>query len=243
MPNATVRADARTLPEGTNRRGLLGGILVAGATASLPAVAAASVAPSPSPDADLLALIERARIADEISTDACMAAADLSSEIAPLYPKALKWNESDVSKWFGVRRGAFIPKEDVDFLRKWLKLSIKPDPTKHDIGPMGPVVPTLDFVERAREIVKTHDEFEAARRAAKEHPDVLDAEARSEALLATWRELATRIATTPAKTPEGILAKVLSIASAYAEDDLDGTYDGILASLALDAQALSGRSA
>jgi hypothetical protein len=30
-----------------------------------------------------------------------------------------------------------------------------------------------------------------------------------------------------------------AVASGYAEDDLDGTYDGILASAALDAQALA----
>jgi hypothetical protein len=43
MPNATVRANARTLPEATNRRAVLGAVLaagVAGATAVLPAYAA-----------------------------------------------------------------------------------------------------------------------------------------------------------------------------------------------------------
>jgi hypothetical protein len=42
MPNATVRANARTLPKTTNRRAILGGILVAGAgvTTALPAFAA-----------------------------------------------------------------------------------------------------------------------------------------------------------------------------------------------------------
>jgi hypothetical protein len=48
-----------------------------------------------------------------------------------------------------------------------------------------------------------------------------------------------RVATTPAKTPEGLVSKFTLIASGYAEDDLDGTYDGILASAALDAQALA----
>jgi hypothetical protein len=43
MPTATARAIARTLPESTNRRAVLGGILAAGAAATtiLPAVAAA----------------------------------------------------------------------------------------------------------------------------------------------------------------------------------------------------------
>jgi hypothetical protein len=78
------------------------------------------------------------------------------------------------------------------------------------------------------------------RSAAENHPDVIEAEDRSEALKGQWCELAKRVATTPAKTPEGLIAKITLIASGYAEDDLDGTYDGILASAALDAQALTG---
>jgi hypothetical protein len=42
MPNATVRANARTLPEATNRRAVLGAVLAAGAlgaTAALPSIA------------------------------------------------------------------------------------------------------------------------------------------------------------------------------------------------------------
>jgi hypothetical protein len=68
---------------------------------------------------------------------------------------------------------------------------------------------------------------------------LLEAQARHEALSERWRELAMRLATTPAKTPEGMVAKFALIASGYADDDLDGTYDGILASAALDAQALA----
>jgi hypothetical protein len=100
-------------------------------------------------------------------------------------------------------------------------------------------LPTLAFIERAREIVQTKDEYEAAEQAAKEHPDRLAAEARSEVIFERWRELAKRVATTPAKTPEGLLAKFTLIAPAYADDALDGTYGGILASAAIDAQALA----
>jgi hypothetical protein len=53
-----------------------------------------------------------------------------------------------------------------------------------------------------------------------------------------WCKLAKRVAMTPATTPEGLIAKITLIASGYPEDDFDGTYDGILASAALDAQAL-----
>ena len=61
MPNATVRANARTLPEATNRRTALGAILaagVAGATATLPAAASAE-RPLSAADRQVLALWRR----------------------------------------------------------------------------------------------------------------------------------------------------------------------------------------
>ena len=48
-----------------------------------------------------------------------------------------------------------------------------------------------------------------------------------------------RVATTPAKTLEGLIAKLLMLAGGYTGDDLDGSDDGILASVVLDAQALT----
>jgi hypothetical protein len=238
MANATLRANARTLPETTSRRAILGAVLAAGGAVALPAVAAASVARS-HPDAELFALIERARTADSVSTDACMAAADLLFETTPSFPHALVWTEADAAHWYGVRPEQKIPAIDIDFLRVWLKLARKPDPMRYG---MGNIYPT-------------------ARQAAKEHPDVLEAQARENALHAQWGALAKRVAMTPAKTPEGLIAKILLIAlrihpwfgrslapfrrsraSGYAEDDLDGTYDGILASAALDAQALAQKA-
>jgi hypothetical protein len=134
-----------------------------------------------------------------------------------------------------VRPGERIPARDIDFLRAWLKLDRKPNPIAAGVEP---VHPTIAFVERARKIVRTKDEIEASWQAAGEHPDVLEAAARREALSERWSELAMRLATTPAKTMEGLIAKFAMIAPAYSEDDLDGTYDGILASAALDVQAL-----
>jgi hypothetical protein len=236
MANATLRANAQALPEATNRRAVLGSMLVAGAAVAtaLPGVVIASVARS-HPDAELFALIERARTADSVSTDACMAAADLLFETTPSFPHALVWTEADAPHWYGVRPGQKIPARDIDFLRAWLKLARKPDPMRYG---MGNIYPTLDFVERAREVVRTKDEYEAAEQAAKEHPDVLEAQARENALHAQWGELAKRVATTPAKTPEGLIAKIAFVAPAYVDDELNGTYDGILASATHDAQAL-----
>jgi hypothetical protein len=240
MTHATVRANAQALPE-TNRRAVLGAVLAVGAvgaTLALPAVAATSDAPSHHPDAELFALIERARTADALVDEATMATANVWDKTAPSLPQALIWTEADASHWCGVIPGQKIPAMDIDFLRDWLNLATKPDPVARGVR-LPAVVPTLVFVERAREIIRTNDENESARRAAKEHPDVLGAQARADVLTERWGELATRIATTPAKTPEGLLAKFTLIASGYAEDELDGTYDGILASAAVDAQSLA----
>jgi hypothetical protein len=241
MSKHTVRADARTLPEATTRRDALGAFLAAGAAVAtaLPAVAIADVARS-HPDADLFALIERARTADAL-VDEAMATEDARVKTAPSLPQALIWTEADASHWCGVIRGQQIPARDIDFLRDWLNLATKPDPIARGVR-LPAVVPTLVFVERAREIIRTNDEYEAARRAAKEHPDVLGAQARTDVLTERWRELATRVATTPAKTPEGLVAKLAMIASPYADDGVEGTYDGILASAALDAQALAQKA-
>jgi hypothetical protein len=218
----------------TTRRAVLGGVLAAGALASLPSAAAASVAPSHHPDADLFALIERARTADALVDEA------MATEVktAPSLPQALIWTEADASHWCEVIPGQQIPATDIDFLRDWLNLATKPDPIARGIR-LPAVVPTLVFVERAREIVRTEDEYKTARQAANEHPDVLGAQAQYEAVQERWRELAMRVATTPAKTPEGLVAKLAMIAPAYADDALEGTYDGILVSAALDAQALA----
>jgi hypothetical protein len=236
MPNATVRASARSLPETTSRRAILGAVLAAGGAAVLPAIAGTLHS---HPDAKLFALIERARTADALADEASSAADDVLFKIAPSFPQALIWAETDDPFWYGVKSGERIPVRDIDFLRDWLKLPERPDrPWPQDIC-RSPLIPLRAFAERAREIVRTKDEFEASWQAAGEHPDVLEVAARREALSERWSELAMRVARMPAKTMEGLIAKIALIASGYAEDDLDGTYDGILASAALDAQALA----
>jgi hypothetical protein len=238
MTKATMRANARTLPEATSRRAILGAVLAAGAAAAaLPAGATAAVARS-RPDAELFALIERARTAGSLSDEANVAAEDIWERMAPSFPHALTWAETDAPHWHGVRPGQRIPDRDIDFLRDWLKRPERPDrPWPRDIS-VSPLIPLRAFVERAREIVRTKDEYKSSWQAAKEHPDVLGAEARLETLLERWRELALRVATTPAKTPEGLVAKIAFVAPAYVDDELNGTYDGILASATHDAQAL-----
>ena len=124
MPNATVRANAQTMPEAANRRAVLAAVLAAGAASVLPAVAAAR---SHHPDADLFTLIELARTADSVADEACRAADDVLHKIAPSFPQALIWAETDDPFWYGVRPGERIPARDIDFLRAWLKLPERPD--------------------------------------------------------------------------------------------------------------------
>ena len=162
MTNATLRANARTLPDATNRRAVLGSMLVAGAAVAtaLPGVVIADVARS-HPDAELFALIERARTAGSVSDEANVAAADVLFKIAPSFPQALIWAETAVPFWYGVHPGERIPVNDIDFLLGWLKLPERPDrPWPQDIC-RSPLIPLRAFAERAREIVRTKDEYEA----------------------------------------------------------------------------------
>jgi hypothetical protein len=236
MPNANVRAVSPALPKATSRRTVLGAVLAAGAAAAaLPAVATAAVACSHHPDAELFALIERARTAGSLLDEANVAAEDIWERMAPSFPHALTWAETDAPCWHGVRPGQRIPDRDIDFLRSWLKFNRKPDPTVDGIWLL---YPTLEFVERAREIVRTKDDYESSSQAAKEHPEVLGAQARYDAAIERWHELAKCVATTPAKTLDGLVAKIAFVAPAYVDDELNGTYDGIFASATHDAKAL-----
>jgi hypothetical protein len=226
----------------TSRRAVLGAVLAVGAIRVAPIAAGAATAAEPVSglaglDAELFALIERARTADSLSVEASVAADDIWERMEPSFPQALVWTETDALHWDGVRPGQWIPDRDIAFLRDWLNLARKPDPIARGVIPT--VVPTLAFIERAQEIVQTKDEYEAAEQAAKEHPDVLGAQARLDAAIERWKELAKRIATTRAKTTEGLIAKLAFVAPAYDDNNLKGTYDGILASAALDAQALA----
>jgi hypothetical protein len=81
--------------------------------------------------------------------------------------------------------------------------------------PASGIVKAADVTQTLR----TDPKFEASWQAAGEHPDVLEAAASREALSERWSELVMRVATTPAKTPEGVIAKVVLIASGYAEDE------------------------
>lgn len=235
MPNATPQATAQALPEATNRRAVLGAVLAVGAASALTAIAAASVVASHHPDAELFALIEIAKTADALSDEASAAADDIWDRTEPSFPQELSWAEADAPHWHGVQPGQQISARDIDFLRYWLKQSERW--SQPDLAPLD-IFPSQIFAARAREIVQLKDEFDAAARAAEEHPDVLGGRARQETLAQRWRELAVRVATTPAKTMEGVVAKLAMVVPGYPKYEPDGTFDGVLSSAMRDALAL-----
>jgi hypothetical protein len=222
----------------SNRRAVLGAVPAAGATAALPAAACADVIIS-HPDAELFALIKSAKAAKSSGDEAGAEADDRLSKMAPSR-EALIWTEADAQRWrLGIKPGQRPSKSDIDFLRIWLKLERKPDPVAVGVPPF---IPTLDFLERAREIVSTQDEYDGARRAAEEHPDVFEAMAKQGEFAELFVELATSIAATPAKTPDGLIAKLTMIASdliAKIATCAPGDNDDILASAAGDAKFLA----
>jgi hypothetical protein len=240
-----VRADARPMPKTTNRRAVLGAVLAVGAMAPLPAIVAAAATIGPDhPDAALFALVERCREADALLDAANEAAIQAWAQVRPEFPTALLWTEGDARSWFGATPGSRPSSNDIEILRGWLKFPKHPD-REHDpeLAKFPPLLPLQAFADRATEIVRIWDDHEAAKRAVKEYPNVLAPEEKQDEIDRHWHELATRLATTPAKTSEGLTAKLALVASAYADDELSGTYDGILASVARDALMLTGREA
>jgi hypothetical protein len=102
---ATVRADARTLPEATTRRAALGTIIAAGAIGVVPiaagaATAAENVSAPAGLDAGLFALIDEAREAGarvEAAIDALEEAQERTEEVP--WPQALIVTEDDTRLW------------------------------------------------------------------------------------------------------------------------------------------------
>jgi hypothetical protein len=232
MPNATVRANARSLPETTDRRAVLRGMMTAGfaagASSALTTVAAATG----------VVLIERCRIADE-SLNAASGAKDdiLWAQVGPTRMHAAEtWSEADARLWPDIIPGEAAHPNDVQRLRACLAVPGL-------WGGMG--FPPEAFAERAREIVAIRDHFTAKLERAKANPEVMAADAETTARFNEWHSAALQLAKTRARTVDGMIAKLVMVATwgCYDEDEPNGTYDGILVSAALDAVALNGRPA
>jgi hypothetical protein len=94
------------------------------------------------------------------------------------------------------------------------------------------------FAERASEIMEAHYDWIAMLRAAEDCPAVVAAQAEKDVHRDEWGDLAERLAQKPAKTVDGMIAKLAMVAidMVYLEDDeAVGDYDGIAVSAALDA--------
>jgi hypothetical protein len=105
MTNATLRANAQTLPEATNRRAVLRAMLVASTVGAIPVAAEAATAAEPSEDpagldAGLFALIDEAREAGarvEAAIAALEEAQERTEKVA--WPQALIVTEDDTRLW------------------------------------------------------------------------------------------------------------------------------------------------
>jgi hypothetical protein len=244
MPNATVPATAPAMPKTTNRRGALCAVLAAGAvgaTAVLPAAASrAVVAPESYKDAALLALLTEARAIEVLEheiDDAENAAYDRM--ILPDRPSALNPRPDDYFL-FRPRSGEF-DEPNIRDLRGLVEDVEKLGPdTKINQALMG------ELKTRGREIVDAWDSYQAARDGAKEAVDLPAILRRGKELNERRIRLWSQIAATPARTVDGMHAKI-AFASIFnldeREDLVEGTMVDLLVSAAMDYAEIHGQEA
>ena len=200
MPNATLRANARTLPEATSRRAILGAVLDAGALAAVPAN---SVAASLGMEPELHALIaawHEAHRRLEQTYDASWAASERAH--CPV-PQALIATESDASQWYHAVVGKAYSEHDVTSLRRWLPLSLR-EPSPYNI------IPSADFDDRGREIIASWDSWQAEQEAAKEREGVAEANALWSQAIKDYHAIGSQVAKLRAKTMAGVIAKLVT---------------------------------
>jgi hypothetical protein len=228
MPNATVRATARTLPENLNRRAVLGSVLAAGALVATPfPVAAANLGVEPELRALIAAWHESHRRLEETYDASC--AADERAWCPP--PKALIATESDTQFWSNAVPGRLYLETDVTRLRALRALACRLDDVFSCSG----------YDDRVAEIIVSWDNWQEEQKAAKERAGVAEAEAVWSQAVADYHATGNLLAKLQAKTMAGVIAKLLAAASNVTEDDLEdgnNSYAAVLAGAALDAQAL-----
>jgi hypothetical protein len=163
MPNATVRANARTLPE-ANRRVVLGGVLAAATLAAIPA-GTTEAAPEAEPElqAVIAAWNESHRRLEETYDASC--AADERAR-CPV-PQALITTESDAKFWSDIVPGKHFQRKDVDGFRALTSLTYRLDDIFSCDG----------YDDRAAEIIASWDSWQAEQKAAKEREGVAEADA------------------------------------------------------------------
>jgi hypothetical protein len=236
MPNATVRANARTLPE-TNRRALLGAVLATSAVVVAASHVQAEVRIEPELQALIAAWNDACRRLEE--THAAYCAADDRARARCPVPQALVARESDASRPFEpLRAGEAYRERDVTWLRSWTRISHLNLKCLPDLG-----FPTSEFYDRANEIIASWDNWETEQKAAKEREGVADACALWEQAVENYHAIGHRVARQQAKTMGDVIAKLLAAAPHLTEDDLEDPTSSaaVLASAALDGLALKAQ--
>jgi hypothetical protein len=271
MTNATVRADARTLPEATTRRAALGKILAVGAIGVAPIAAGAATAAEPVSvpaglDAGLFAIIDEAREAGarvEAAIGALEEAQERTEEVP--WPQALIVTEDDTRLW---ELKAGVP-FDFAHLNRMRKRQAYRQDLKNSISRLSPaalavfhpLVATMDDKDRAAvEKMNATDAREDQLIAAvdRRYEEHLAAAGRSGETAAYERfkqfrdekyAAYERVANTRARTLSGVLAK-LALITPDVDDEWAselpsevGTSEPILFSLAVDFKALKAGEA
>jgi hypothetical protein len=220
----------------TNRRAVLGTVLAAGALASLPSPAAASVATGLEAEPELQALIaawhETHRRLLE-TYEASWAAEDRAR--CPV-PQALIATESDGCQdlWPNGANGRRV---------LWPKFAAGRPYGDKDVAQLA-LNRRVGFFcsecDRVDEIIAAWDSWQAEQKAAQERECVAEARAVREQAVEDYHAMGARVAKLRATTMAGVVAKLLAAAPHVTEDDLeDDAQSAILAGAALDAQALA----
>jgi hypothetical protein len=263
MSNATVRANARAMPETTTRRAALGAVLAVGAIGVAPIVTGAATAASGPLDVGLFTLIDEAREAGA-RVEAAIGAleeAEKRTEEVP-WPQALIVTEDDTRLWklkagdrfdlahLSRMRERQAHRQNSKYLRSFVELAAD-----------APYVASLDdkdraIVEmgaatevRADQLIAALGSWADARRLARDRSGETAAEERYQSLFNEKYDAYTRVANTRARTLSGVLAKLALIASDFDDESASelpaemGASEPILFSVAVDFKALKAREA
>src|SRR3984957_16992064 len=233
---ATVRANARALPETTTRRGALGAIIAAGALASLPSAAAASVATGLEAEPELQALIAAWHETHRRLLETYEASCAAEDRARCPVPQALIATESDGCQdlWPNGTDGRRV---------LWPKFVAGRPYGDKDVAQLA-LNRRVGFFrsecDRVDEIIGSWDGWQAEQKAAKERECVAEARAVWEQAVEDYHAMGARVAKLRATTMAGVIAKLLAAAPHVTDDELeDDAHSAVLAGATLDALALA----
>jgi hypothetical protein len=239
MSERTVRANARALPEGTTRRAALGAIIAAGALASLPSAAAASVATGLDAEPELQALIAEWNETHRGLLETYEASCAAEDRARCPVPQALIATESDGCQdlWPNGADGRRV---------LWPKFVAGRPYGDKDVAQLA-LNRRVGFFrsecDRVNEIIGSWDSWQAEQKAAQEREGVAEAKADWEQAVEDYHAMGARVAKLRATTMAGVIAKLVAAAPHVTEDELeDDAHFAVIAGAALDAQALAQKS-